>query len=405
MAHSIHRPRHGFTLVELLVVIAIIGVLAGLLLPAVNRAREAARRLSCGNNMKNLGAATIQFEAAFKKYPAGNRPATSTMPYAKVPNVRVGVITQLLPDLELDTISNMYQFDKDWSDNTDRAGAAPPSGTTSLNQDFPTNYWLSQQQIKLLNCPSSTNPEREDGAAEAAWNAEFAVTDYSAILGVTARLIEALPMGTTGVYMGHGVLSQSNPGRSSDVKDGLSNTLLFGESAGRPAIFRSGREIGDGVGTNQINGGGWARPESDFFVDGAKLKDPQTREVTFNPLTTVPSPLVATNSIPGTGVINVTNGEDVGKLWNMLPFVISNTGSPLNPTASSTTHSLFPNVAGRTPNGFYGTGEMYSFHSGGANVVFADGNIRFVNQSVDAANFARLVTRDRGEIIEKGGIE
>jgi prepilin-type processing-associated H-X9-DG protein len=353
--------------------------------------------------MKNLGAATIQFEAAFKKYPAGNRPATSTMPYAKTPNVQIGVITLLLPDLELDTISNMYQFDKDWFDDTDRTGMTN-SMLTALDQDHPMNFWLSKQQIKLLNCPSSTNPEREDGRAGVAWAAQFAVTDYSAILGVTSRFIEALPASTSGEQAGHGVLSQSNPGRSSDVKDGLSNTFLFGESAGRPAIFRNGREVGAGVGTNQISGGGWAKPESDFFIDGARLKDQQTREVTFSPAP-MTSPLQAADSLPGVGVINVTNGEDVGGIWTMLPFPISNSGSTLNPTASSTTHSLFPNVTGRTPNGYYGTGEMYSFHSGGANVVYADGNIRFVSQTVDTANFARLVTRDRGEIIEKGGIE
>ncbi len=109
MAHSFHRPRRGFTLVELLVVIAIIGVLAGLLLPAVNTAREAARRSSCASNMRNLALATIQFEGAFKKYPAATRPTASTGANSQNPNVRIGVVAQILANLELSTIANAYK--------------------------------------------------------------------------------------------------------------------------------------------------------------------------------------------------------------------------------------------------------------------------------------------------------
>jgi prepilin-type N-terminal cleavage/methylation domain-containing protein/prepilin-type processing-associated H-X9-DG protein len=400
MAHSFYRPRRGFTLVELLVVIAIIGVLAGLLLPAVNNAREAARRMSCGNNIRNLALAEIQFEAGKKFYAVGKRPAVSSA----TAGYRTSAITQLLAGLEQGNIANAYQLNRDWNSLLPVSGTALAAGS-AFNQDNPTNYHIAKQKLPILNCPSSTNPNREDGAPEAmTWTEEFAITDYSAVLGATPRLIRALPTGTSGVSPGQGILSQTgSPGRSSDVKDGLSNTIMFAESAGRPTLYRNGKEAGLGTSSNRVNGGGWARPGSDFYIDGAKIDDPATRRAVF-PVAPMPLPVpLPAGTLAGIGGINVTNGEDIGGLMFVAAtgFPLDNSSSTLNPTASSTTH--YDDATSGT--GFYGSGEIYAFHPGGANVVFGDGTVRFLNAQIDMVNLARIATRERGEIIEKGALD
>jgi prepilin-type processing-associated H-X9-DG protein len=178
------------------------------------------------------------------------------------------------------------------------------------------------------------------------------------------------------------------------VKDGLSNTIMFAECAGRPSVYRNNREIGSGVTSNRINGGGWARPASDFFIDGAKITNPQT--------------LVA--SIPGgspSGLagINVTNGEDIGgqtfTTATGYPKANTNTNNPITATPlASTAYYNEPDATG-----FYGTGEIYAFHPQGANIAFGDGSVRFVNEQIDIVNLARLATRSAGEIVEPGAFD
>ena len=109
-----HAPRRGalrrgFTLVELLVVIAIIGVLVALLVPAVQMVREAARRISCANNLHNLGLAAAEFETAFQKYPycrkyekSGPSPGTP-LPWTRM-QTTYGWYAQLLPYMEQQTV-------------------------------------------------------------------------------------------------------------------------------------------------------------------------------------------------------------------------------------------------------------------------------------------------------------
>jgi prepilin-type processing-associated H-X9-DG protein len=133
--------------------------------------------------------------------------------------------------------------------------------------------------------------------------------------------------------------------RFAEVLDGLSNTILLAESSGRPNNWRAG-QIRSDLPEDRVNGGGWCRAATDFSLEGSTSDG---------------------SVFPGPCAVNCTNGE------------ISNT----------------------YPHPYYGTNgssAVYSFHTAGANTVFADGSVHFVKQSITIKEFAKLVTRQGGEV-------
>ena len=229
------KKRRAFTLVELLVVITIIGLLISILLPAVQLAREAGRRAKCENNLKQIALAVHNYSTTYGYLPQSHRPAGATQ------SPRISAITELLPFLDQQNLSANYNTTLNWSD--------------------PANATVVQSVIPTLVCPSSINPLRLDGdpnpkSTPAGWvNNVAAITDYSPTIGVDARL----PVGPVGTGLidgfGDGILKQDNydstkaisatnhpggPPRFSDVTDGLANTILLAESAGRPYRFTKG---------------------------------------------------------------------------------------------------------------------------------------------------------------------
>lgn len=356
------KKRTGFTLVELLVVISIIGVLSSLLLPAVQKAREAARRVQCQNNLRQLALAIHNFsDAKGGALPSSLRPAgTTTLP-------RYSALTQLLPYIDLQNLWDDYDPTKNWSSNTANAFGHKVS-----------NLSIGATVVPTFACPSSTDPRRLDGnQQDNPWVPEVAITDYSPVTAVDQRLVDngfaevgLTPAQTADANQagqsaarGAGILIKNGRPRLADVTDGLSNTILFVESAGRPYLYqgRSKIRIGDDVGSNPhyVNGGGWARPASDFAIDGATQDGTQVGALTTTDV------LYA---------INRTNGDDV---------------------------TLNGGYVGANGGYYYygteGSGEVYAFHPSGANVAFGDGSVRLLDQDIAIRTFAALVTRAGGE--------
>jgi prepilin-type N-terminal cleavage/methylation domain-containing protein/prepilin-type processing-associated H-X9-DG protein len=243
-------PRRAFTLVELLVVIAIIAVLIGLLLPAVQKVREAANRMSCTNNMKQIGLALHNFHDTNQVFPAsGWTTAGPGNPAGKF----VGWRPLTLSYIEQDNLNRLFDFSKNWWEAPNLAAAGMP--------------------VKTYLCPSS--PARTTTAAVAklprpalpGLNPPLAPTDYEAIMGVQPASINPhLPTALYNSGNRFSVMSRNSRTRMADVTDGTSSTIVVIECAGRPLVYRLGAA---NAALSNDQGISWADSEGPFSLDGA----------------------------------------------------------------------------------------------------------------------------------------
>ena len=199
MPHQKRKPNHrcGFTLVELLVVIAIIGILVGMLLPAVQMVRESARRTGCSNNVKNLGIAFHNFHSAFNQFPSGVVDNDDNLRDA----IRNGWV-DILPYIEQNNLFDRYDLNSDWKSGGNEA--------------------LALENIPVLQCPSNGNDFNQFGGVPGT------ISDYAMSKGPSGSLVR--------VVQPEGVFDINSKTSFASVSDGTSNVYLVGEAVSNNTI-------------------------------------------------------------------------------------------------------------------------------------------------------------------------
>jgi prepilin-type N-terminal cleavage/methylation domain-containing protein/prepilin-type processing-associated H-X9-DG protein len=255
MVRDRSRRSAGFTLIELLVVIAIIAILIGLLLPAVQKVREAASRMSCSNNLKQMSLAVHGFHDTYGFMPP-SRVASGGFPALGVPaNAYQGWGIWLLPFIEQDNVFKMYDIKLHFGHNNNRAAI--------------------RTQIKVYNCPSTPRQPR----VAVTWThnnftiTDAAVSDYSVARNVDAGLVSSFPASVDPYVdsnrwgpFSYNSGSNTRVLRFAGVTDGLSNTMAYCEDAGRSDGWRANKRISSTGAT--VGGAAWCDEASEWGFQG-----------------------------------------------------------------------------------------------------------------------------------------
>jgi prepilin-type N-terminal cleavage/methylation domain-containing protein/prepilin-type processing-associated H-X9-DG protein len=246
--------RRGFTLVELLVSIALIGVLIALLLPAVQAAREAARRMACTNHLKQLGLALHHYHATHGAFPPAfiNKGPYGTTPFS----FTHGWSPFVLPFIEQQPLYDLYRWD--------------------FPLYHPENQPVITEHLTVFRCPSTPEQGRfsaGDGPF-LLFGTKGACGDYTIALGVDAELARRGWVEPAGDYRGAlthtrtpGLVltTTATPIRLADITDGTSTTILVTEVAGRPKHWRTGSSSS----TLQLEGGPWNHFKGGILLQGS----------------------------------------------------------------------------------------------------------------------------------------
>ena len=333
--------KKGFTLVELLVVIAIIGILIGMLLPAVQQVREAARRTQCLNNMRQLGIAAHNYESSRMAFPPGcNWNAGSADPQRgtaiKGDGERVAWGVFLLPFLEQNNLEEAFKTAT--NNYTTPWHAATLNGSPQL---------CAAQVIPFFVCPSDAGGDTNPALSAASGAEDFAKSNYVAIAGAGGSHpsfanggvvnLDMKSFNTDTFKLFWGMFGLNSKTTFGAISDGTTNVIMFGERATRDEVMSgNGSNVRDNIGAV------WA------------------------------------------GILNA-NGDypgNISKDWAV--FGHMNSESPENWGINGED----------TPRGI-----SSSFHSGGANIVRGDASATFLSDDLNVSTLAALVRMADGQVV------
>ena len=334
----------GFTLIELLVVIAIIAVLIALLLPAVQQAREAARRTQCKNNLKQLGLALANYHDVYNKFPNGNIPTAAW-------GWGLSWYARILPYVDQAPLYNQINFS---GTHPGWAWSGDPAGNNN-------GAAFSKAPLNFVICPSSPLSATRNAGSYNITHAQYmgimGATDGDGFTNPTNRKAFASgccdPQTTASLITSGGSFVPVRAYNLKDFSDGSSNVIMVGEASnwGRDA---SGSPI-------EING-----------VHGIMMGGPTLAIIDENP------------------------GGGFERQFNLTTVRYRpNAPACYDGTAGGTCGALWPGVGDN-----YGVNNpLSSPHTGGVQVLMGDGTVRFVSENINMLNFRRLCTRDDGSTV------